>query len=89
MRIRGGKDEIFAFHHRNKKNIITDPAKIKIIIKWEAFRTVKRVQKFLGFVNFYREFIKNISYLVMLSTNLKKKTRNSTGQKQRTIFFRN
>ena len=37
-----------------------DPAKIETIIKWETFKTVKRVQKFLGFVNFYRKFIKKI-----------------------------
>ena len=36
-----------------------DPAKIEIIIKWEALKTVKMVQKFLGFVNFYRKSKKN------------------------------
>ena len=42
------------------KNIIMDPTKFEIIIEWEAFKTVKRVQKLLGFVNFYRKFIKKI-----------------------------
>ena len=69
------------------KNIIMNQTKIEIIIKWEAFKTVKRVQKFLGFVNFSRKFIKNFSQLVMPLTNLMKKTRNSIGLKQRTIFF--
>ena len=40
------------------KNIIMDPAKIEIIIKWEVFKTVKRVQRFLGSINFYRKNIK-------------------------------
>ena len=52
------------------KNIIMDPAKIKAIIKWEIPKTVKIVSKFLGFVNFYRKFIKKISQLPMPLTNL-------------------
>ena len=50
-----------------------DPAKIEIIIKWEAFKTVKGVQGFLEFAKFYRKFIKNFSQLVMPLTNLVKK----------------
>ena len=72
------------------KSIAMDPAKVETIVKWEAPRTVKGVQGFLGFANFYRKFIKNFSQLVMPLTNLmKKKTRNLTGQKQRTRLFRN
>ena len=64
------------------KNIIMDPAKIDVIIKWEVFKTVKKVQGFLGFINFFRTFINNFSQLMMFLTNLvKKKTRNSNGQK--------
>ena len=43
------------------KGIIMDPAKIETIMKWEAPKTVKGVQGFLGFANFYRKFIKNFS----------------------------
>ena len=50
-----------------------DPAKIEIIVKWEALKTVKRVQRFLRFGNFYRKFIKNFSHLVIPLTNLVKK----------------
>ena len=72
------------------KNIIMDPAKIEIIIKWETLKTVKKVQKFLGFIYFYRKIINKISQLVMFLTNLmEKKTRNSIDQKQRTKLFRN
>ena len=52
------------------KNIIMDPAKIEVIIKWEIFKTVRRVQRFL---KFYPKFIKNNSQLVMLLTNSIKK----------------
>ena len=73
-----------------RKSITMDPAKIEAIIKWEAPKTVKKVQGFLGFANFYRKFIKDFSQLVMPLTNLvKKKTRNSIGQMQRTKLFRN
>ena len=36
-----------------------DPAKVKGITDWPTPRTVKQVQAFLGFCNFYRRFIKN------------------------------
>ena len=42
------------------KNIIINQTKIEIKIKWEALSTVKRVWKFLRFVNFYNKFIKKI-----------------------------
>ena len=65
-----------------------DPTKIEIIIKWEVLKTVKGVQKFLGFVNFYRKLIKKTSQLIMPLTNLVKKTPNLINLKQRTKFFR-
>jgi hypothetical protein len=34
-----------------------DPKKIKAIKEWEAPKTVKGVQSFLRFANFYRRFI--------------------------------
>ena len=45
------------------KGIRMDPEKIKAINEWEAPRTVKAVQSFLGFANFYRRFIANFSVL--------------------------
>ena len=67
-----------------------DPTKIEIIIKWEAFKTVKKVQGFLGFAIFYRKFIKKKSPAGNAFNEFnEKKTRNSTGQKQRTKLFRN
>ena len=50
-----------------------DPTKIETIIKWETLKTVRKFQRFLGFANFYRKFIKKKSQLVMLLTNLKNK----------------
>jgi hypothetical protein len=38
-----------------------DPAKVQAILDWQAPKSVKGVQSFLGFANFYRQFIKNYS----------------------------
>ena len=40
-----------------------DPAKIRAIINWEAPKSVKDVQCFLGFATFYRRFIHKYSNL--------------------------
>jgi hypothetical protein len=41
-----------------------DPIKLKAVKDWPQPKTVKDIQKFLGFCNFYRRFIKNYSKLV-------------------------
>ncbi len=43
-----------------------NPQKVKAIMNWQAFKSVKGVQSFIGFANFYWKFIKNFSNLVML-----------------------
>jgi hypothetical protein len=35
--------------------------KVKGVLEWPAPRTVKEVQKFLGFANYYRRFIKDFA----------------------------
>ena len=50
-----------------------DPEKIKAILDWPIPRSVKAVQSFLGFANFYRRFIKDYSKLVSPLTGLTKK----------------
>ena len=41
-----------------------DPAKISAIVDWPTLRSVKDVQAFLGFANFYRRFIYGFSRIV-------------------------
>jgi hypothetical protein len=44
-----------------EEGIKIDPGKVEAIKKWEALTIVKGVRSFIGFLNFYRGFIKNFS----------------------------
>jgi len=50
-----------------------DHSKIAGIVNWPVPRTVKHVQAFLGFCNFYRHFIKDFSHIAQPLFNLMKK----------------
>lgn len=53
--------------------VCMDPEKIKAIKEWEAPSGVRGVRSFLGFANYYRDFIKNYSELARPLTALTKK----------------
>jgi hypothetical protein len=44
--------------------ICIDPVKLKAIQDWPLLRMVKDIQKFLGFCNFYRRFVKDYSHIM-------------------------
>jgi len=50
-----------------------DPIKLNAVSNWPTPKTMKDVQKFLGFCNFYRRFVKNYSALAQPLFNLTKK----------------
>jgi hypothetical protein len=50
-----------------------DPAKLKGILDWPAPKTVKEVQSFIGFGNFYHCFVKGFSHLAHPLHDLLKK----------------
>lgn len=50
-----------------------DPIKLKAILDWQSPKTVKQVQAFLGFGNFYKHFIQDYSQVVRPLTDLTKK----------------
>jgi len=56
-----------------KGEIRMDPVKLKAIQEWPLPRTIKDIQKFLGFCNFYRQFVKDYSYIARPLFNLTRK----------------
>uniref|UniRef100_A0A8C5M7Z7 Gypsy retrotransposon integrase-like protein 1 n=1 Tax=Leptobrachium leishanense TaxID=445787 RepID=A0A8C5M7Z7_9ANUR len=50
-----------------------DPRKIEAITNWPIPQTKKEMQRFLGFANFYRKFIRNFSKIVFPLTQLTRK----------------
>ena len=48
-------------HVVSGKGISTNPKKIEAVSKWPTHKTVYDVRSFLGFVGYYRRFIKNFS----------------------------
>lgn len=55
------------------EGISMDPAKVGAITSWPTPASVRDIQVFLGFANFYRRFIKNFSRIVVPITRLLKK----------------
>jgi len=47
--------------------------KIKVVKEWKPSTKIKEVESFLGFVNFYQQFIKNSSHTARLLNKLKGK----------------
>ncbi|KAF9696002.1 hypothetical protein EKO04_006265 [Ascochyta lentis] len=52
------------------KGIRMDPAKVAAIKSWEPLKTVKGIRSFLGFANFYRQFISQFSSMAEPLTRL-------------------
>ena len=53
--------------------VLMDPKKVQIITEWPSPKTIKQLQSFLGFANFYRRFIDNFSGMTKPLTRLLKK----------------
>ncbi|KAM4697807.1 uncharacterized protein WCC33_013411 [Rhinophrynus dorsalis] len=54
-------------------NIKMDPKKVSAILDWPVPTSVKTVQQFVGFSNFYRKFIHGFSKVIAPITQLTKK----------------
>ena len=50
-----------------------DPRKVQAILDWDLPENLKALQRFLGFANFYRKFIKNYSLIVKPLTDMTRK----------------
>jgi hypothetical protein len=47
----------FLGHVINSQGIQVDPAKVEVVIKWEAPRSPTEVRRFLGLLGYYQRFI--------------------------------
>jgi hypothetical protein len=56
-----------------EKGVRMDLAKVEAILGWEAPKSVKGVQSFISFANFYRRFIKDFSQVILLIMELVRK----------------
>jgi RNase H-like domain found in reverse transcriptase/Reverse transcriptase (RNA-dependent DNA polymerase)/Integrase zinc binding domain/Chromo (CHRromatin Organisation MOdifier) domain/gag-polyprotein putative aspartyl protease len=70
-----------------RNGIKMDPKKIEAVISWPTPKTVKEIQSFLGFANFYRRFIAGYSKVASPMSDLTKKdTPFEWGNKQEEAF---
>ena len=72
----------------SKAGIGMDPAKISSILDWPIPTSVKEVQSFLGFANFYRKFIDGYSRLAAPLTTLTRKSVRFTWSDEAAAAFR-
>ena len=57
----------------SSEGISMDPAKVQTVLDWQIPCSVRDVQCFLGFANFYRKFIKGYSAIILPLTQLTQK----------------
>ncbi|KAK4383099.1 Retrovirus-related Pol polyprotein from transposon [Sesamum angolense] len=60
-------------HVVSKEGVRPDLAKVKAILEWEPPKNVLEVRSFLGLAGYYRRFVKYLSVVAKLLTNLLKK----------------
>uniref|UniRef100_A0A803SL45 Gypsy retrotransposon integrase-like protein 1 n=2 Tax=Anolis carolinensis TaxID=28377 RepID=A0A803SL45_ANOCA len=63
----------FLGHVVSGRELKMDPHKVDAVNSWQELRTKKDVQRFLGFANYYREFIPNFAKLTVPLTQLLRK----------------
>ncbi|KAI2645252.1 Transposon Tf2-6 polyprotein [Labeo rohita] len=62
----------FLGYHISHQGVKMDITKIQAVTEWPRPTTVKELQRFLGFANFYRRFIRNYSMVAAPLTSLLK-----------------
>ena len=83
------KDKMtFVGYMVSKAGIGMDPAKVSAILNWPVPKSVKEVQSFLGFANFYRKCILHYSALTTPLTTLTRKAVKFTWSEKAGAAFR-
>ena len=82
------KEEIeFLGHVITQEGIKADPKKIQVAKDWETPQTVKQIRSFVGFMSYYRKFIKDFSTIAKPMTLLTQKDQEfNWGEKQQKAF---
>ena len=75
-------ETIFLGHIVNGRQVQMDPAKLETMFKWPVPTKKKEVQAFLGFANYYRQFIENCSAKARPLIDLTKDVPFSCGHQQ-------
>ena len=71
----------------SQNKVEMDPIKVNGVRDWPAPQTVKQLQSFLGFINFYRRFIEGFARIARPLNDLtKKNVQWSWGEKQQAAF---
>ncbi|XP_042612294.1 uncharacterized mitochondrial protein AtMg00860-like [Cyprinus carpio] len=57
----------------SQEGVAMDESKVNAVLNWPLPGTIKDLQRFLGFANFYRRFIRNFSSVAAPLTNMTKR----------------
>lgn len=57
----------------SQEGVAMDDSKVRAVLKWPQPRILKELQRFLGFANFYRRFIRNFSGVAAPLTSMTKR----------------
>ncbi|KAL0147880.1 hypothetical protein M9458_056801, partial [Cirrhinus mrigala] len=57
----------------SNEGVTMDDEKVSAVVNWPKPRTIKDLQRFLGFANFYRRFIRNFSQIAAPLTSMTRK----------------
>jgi len=73
-------------HLRSSRWKRTSSNGVKAIKEWKTSTKIKEVESFLGFANFYRQFIKNFSHMARPLNELKSKKECKWEEEQQEAF---
>ena len=80
------KETTFLGRQVNGEGLVIGENYVQTIKEWKAPRNLKEVEQFLGFVNYHRTFIKDLSRIAAPLTELTRKKPWKWGEEQQTAF---